>query len=273
MPIILPETCPLVELKMALEDSPKKRPTLTLVARESTEPSKLANHTKYLKSECERVCDEFWKQNRYRRPIIRNVYAIVESGLMSKPRLKFRAYVEEARLQGDILVMTSRDRFCRAELGVEFNPTEHEWQLHSEMLCGLVAATVLQSDWSERRLNSKKIQLGQQATDKVSGRPPKPLTRKMVVRILELRGWTDRTDPLGLHSIAGILRDRGFGISDRQVQAALNLEVPDGGGGFIRLMDIDRNSIPGVGHRIFLRLEKQGLIDELLAGLADDGQD
>ena len=229
---------------------------------------------KYLKSECEMICDEFWKQNRYRQPIIRKVYTVAESGLMSQPRPPFRAIVEEARLQGDIPVKISRERFCRAELGVKFDPTEHEWGLFSEMVRDVAVATVLPEDWSLSRLMSKKTELGMQATDKKLGRPPKPLTRKMLVRILELRGCTGRTNgPLGVHSIVRILRKRGITISDRQVQAALDLEFPDGGGEFIRLMDIDRNRVPGTGLRIVLQREKQGLIDDLLAGLADDGQE
>ena len=143
-----------------------------------------------------------------------------------------------------------------------------------EAALAVCVATDLDPKLTGEVRRSEKIKRGMQTTDKKLGRPPKPLTRNMLVRILELRGCTGRTNgPLGVHSIVRILRKRGITISDRQVQAALDLEVPDGGGEFIRLMDIDRNRVPGTGLRIVLQREKQGLIDDLLAGLADDGQE
>lgn len=194
----------------------------------------------------------------------------LERGRLSEDRHQFYRDLDMARRFGTIVVAEDVTRFLRAESGEFDEPTPVELKRFWNIVGNVPLATVYDPTLTQNNWHGEKSKLGMRASGKKLGRP-KTLTRKKLAQILNLRGCDNsRCEPLGVHQIAKTLRERGFQISSREVQTALNLEVPDGRGGTKRFMDFDIFHPP---YDYYRRLLKRGEIDDLLAGLAEDGQE
>lgn len=202
---------------------------------------------------------------------VRFIVHEVEKGRMSEERHHFCRARDRARRYDAMIVAEDRTRFLRAESGGKYDePKPEEWEQLWNLAGDVPLVTSFDPKLTLEKLHSLKSKLGMPTSGVKLGRPTK-LNWTTLLEIMKLRGCCNESswcEPWGIGRIA-----KQLGLPHAFVQRALNLKVPDRvGDDLVKLIDIDRNGLPGMGYDWLLRLKSKGRIDDLLAGLAEDDQ-